>query len=83
MFTKCLTLAVSAIAAFSILGVTTPDPFAQEASSVVLDETLLEGLPVAESWPGPRWSLDCSERRNRPTGGCLLRSGGWRALENG
>ena len=43
MFAKCLTLAVSAVAAFSILGVTTPDPFAQEASSVVLDETLLEG----------------------------------------
>ena len=43
MFAKCLTLAVSAVAAFSILGVTTPDPFAQEAGSVVLDETLLEG----------------------------------------
>ena len=43
MFAKYLTLAVSAVAAFSILGVTTPDPLAQEEGSIVLDETLLEG----------------------------------------
>ena len=43
MFAKYLTLAVSAVAAFSILGVTAPDPLAQEEGSIVLDETLLEG----------------------------------------